>query len=148
MYTLFREQIIPTSLDKAWRFVSNPKNLNQITPEDMEFKIISEVPDEMYDGLLIEYLVKIPSFGKRKWVTEIKHIRLHKSFVDEQRIGPYNFWYHYHEIQEAELGVKIIDRVSYELPYWILGKIMHSLLIRKILNRIFDYRKEMFGKLL
>lgn len=141
MYILERRQLIHTSLEEAWRFLESPANLNTITPADLRFQIISEVPDEMYNGLLIEYRIKIPLFGTRKWLAEIKHIRKLHSFVDEQREGPYSFWYHYHELQPAKSGTWIIDRVYYAIPFGPIGRILHFLIIRKTLRRIFDYRQ-------
>ena len=32
------------------------------------------------------------------------------------------------------------DRVRYELPFGILGSIVHRLIVRRQLERIFDYR--------
>jgi ligand-binding SRPBCC domain-containing protein len=100
MYTLIREQFVQTDINTAWDFLKNPANLDRITPPDLQFEIISEVPRKMFDGLIIEYRIRIPGFGVRKWVAEIKHIKEMHSFVDEQRIGPYNFWYHYHQIDQ------------------------------------------------
>jgi ligand-binding SRPBCC domain-containing protein len=142
MYTLIREQYLDTTISEAWDFLKNPANLNQITPEDLRFQIVSDIPDVMFNGLIIEYRIHIPVIGKRKWVAEIKHIRERHSFVDEQRIGPYKFWYHYHELIPENDKIKVIDRVYYEVPYWIFGKILNALFIRRTLRRIFDYRKE------
>lgn len=142
MYTLERHQMVRTSPENAWQFLKNPANLDTITPEDLCFQIISEVPEEMFDGLLVEYRIKIPLFGTRKWLAEIKHIREFRSFVDEQRLGPYSFWYHYHELIPDGEGVRVTDRVCYKVPFGIVGKVLHFLFIRKTLNRIFDYRKE------
>ena len=147
MYTLEREQLVPVNLDVAWDFLKNPANLNSITPEDLHFTIISSVPDIMYDGLIIEYRVSIPMFGIQTWVAEIKHIREKKSFVDEQRIGPYKFWYHYHELQETDQGTKVLDRVHYAVPFGYAGRILHHFFIRKTLDRIFDYRKRKIQEL-
>jgi ligand-binding SRPBCC domain-containing protein len=144
MYKLYQEQLLDTSTDQLWQFISHPGNLNKITPPELDFTIISEVPEKMYNGLLIEYDVKLPLLGKSKWITEIKHIIPGKEFVDEQRIGPYRFWYHYHKIEEMETGVKMIDQVNYVPPYGILGRIVNTLLIRSKLRDIFDYRKQVF----
>ena len=144
MYKLYQEQLLDTSADQLWQFISHPGNLNKITPPELDFTIISEVPEKMYNGLLIEYDVKLPLLGKSKWITEIKHIIPGKEFVDEQRIGPYRFWYHYHKIEEMETGVKMIDQVNYVPPYGILGRIVNTLLIRSKLRDIFDYRKQVF----
>ena len=147
MYTLEREQIIHTSLEEAWRFLRDPANLNKITPDDLDFKIISPIPAIMFNGMIIEYRIKIPFWGIQQWVAEMKHIREFHSFVDEQRIGPYTFWYHYHELIEVESGVRLIDRVNYEVPWSFAGRLLHIMVIRKILNRIFDYRCEQLERM-
>ena len=54
---LTTEQFLPISLEKAWDFFSSPKNLNEITPEEMTFKILSDLPEKMYPGLMINYKV-------------------------------------------------------------------------------------------
>ncbi|MGB0263876.1 MAG: SRPBCC family protein [Opitutales bacterium] len=139
---LYREQVIATDLNTAWDFIRRPQNLNRITPDDMSFEIISEVPEEMYNGLMIEYRIGIPLLGKQPWLSEIKHVRDHHSFVDEQRIGPYRLWYHYHEISEHADGVRFVDRVHYTLPFGPLGAIAHWLYVKKQLQYIFDYRRQ------
>ena len=103
IHNLERSLTLPTDLDNAWEFISTPKNLDAITPDDMSFSILTDVPEVMYEGLLIEYRVGIPVIGSQCWLTEIKHIKDRHSFVDEQRIGPYSLWYHYHEITEMPL---------------------------------------------
>ncbi|MEM8866955.1 MAG: SRPBCC family protein [Verrucomicrobiota bacterium] len=140
LHTLYREQTIDTDIATAWDFISKPANLDTITPEDMQFSIITEVPEKMYDGLMIEYRIGIPLLGKQTWLTEIKHIREGHSFVDEQRIGPYKLWFHYHEISSVSGGVKFIDRVSYALPFGPFGAIAHQLYVKNQLKHIFDFR--------
>jgi ligand-binding SRPBCC domain-containing protein len=142
MYILRQEQILDTTIDELWAFISHPANLNEITPPELDFTIISDIPAKMYNGLLVEYDVKLPLLGHSEWVTEIKHIVLGKEFVDEQRIGPYRFWYHHHKIEEVESGVKMIDQVNYVPPYGILGKVANRLLISNKLEEIFEYRKQ------
>ena len=111
MHQLIQKQTLPIDPWEAWEFISRPENLNQITPPDLRFDILSTVPQVMYEGLLLLYEIRIPIVGKRKWVTEIKHIREGVSFVDEQRKGPYAFWYHYHEVKPDEAGTLMIDQV-------------------------------------
>ena len=72
---LYFEQKINTDINKLWNFISSPKNLSKITPDYMDFKILSEIPNEMYEGLIISYTVR-PILGfKLNWVTEITHIK-------------------------------------------------------------------------
>ena len=142
MYILEQQQKVSGSLEQAWAFLQNPANLDRITPPDLKFRIVTEVPAVMVNGLIIEYRITIPFIGTHAWVTEIKHIREGISFVDEQRLGPYRFWYHYHEIRQEEDGVLLIDRVHYQPPMGILGRIAHWFYIRRTLDRIFDYRRK------
>jgi len=148
MYTLSKEMFVPTSRERAWEFIRNPANLDKITPDDMAFEIVSDLPEEMFEGMLVEYRVRIPVIGKQVWVSELKHIVPLESFVDEQKIGPYTFWYHYHGIEPAEGGVKLIDRIGYAPPFGPLGKLAHALFIRKTLERIFEYREVAFNQFL
>ena len=148
MYTLHKEIIVDTTIEKAWDFIRNPANLNKITPDDMAFEILTELPEEMFEGMLVEYRVQIPFMGKQPWLSELKYIVPGESFVDEQKIGPYKLWYHYHGVEAVDGGVRFIDRVTYEVPFCIFGKIAHALFIRKTLERIFKVREERFRELL
>ena len=148
IYTIFRRTLVPATNEKVWDFLATPANLNRITPENMSFEILTELPDVMYDGLLIQYNLTIPIFGRWNWLTEIKHIQKGHSFVDEQRAGPYKFWYHYHKIQPHKDGTQIIDRVTYEMPFWVAGDIVNRLIVRKQLRETFDYRERAFQRLL
>lgn len=70
--------------------------------------------------------------------------------MDEQRIGPYAMWHHEHKIEPIEGGVLMTDIVSCKLPFGFFGSIANSVLIKKQLNGIFDFREnaliEIFGK--
>ena len=148
IYTFSREQVVKTDMDKAWEFIRSPKNLDALTPDDLSFEIITKLPDEMYSGLLIEYRIGLPLIGKQTWLTEIKHVRAHHSFVDEQRSGPYKLWYHYHEIRTHSEGVCFIDHVHYSLPGGPLGSLVNKFYVSKKLHYIFDYRAQALPKLL
>lgn len=150
-YQLHKTQKIPATTDQVWDFISSPANLKKITPEYMGFNITSKMLSEkMYPGMIISYKVS-PVLGiKMTWVTEITHVKEMEYFVDEQRIGPYSMWHHEHKIEPIEGGVLMTDIVSYKPPFGILGSIANSILIKKQLKEIFDYRtiamEKMFGK--
>lgn len=141
MHCLEREIVLDISRDALWDFIATPNNLNRLTPPELDFQIKSAVPERMYNGLTILYEITIPLFGKRRWLTEIKHIHEGHSFVDEQRLGPYRFWYHYHEIQPLNRDqCRMIDRVHYRLPLEPLSLPVHELWVKKMLQGIFAYR--------
>ena len=140
MHILEREIILNTDPETLWEFLSTPVNLNDLTPPELHFKILSEVPDKMYNGLTILYEIQIPFFGKRRWLTEIKHIEAGHFFVDEQRAGPYKIWYHQHQIEAFDKKTRMIDRVCYQLPFGVLGLLVHRLWVKNMLETIFSYR--------
>jgi ligand-binding SRPBCC domain-containing protein len=140
MYQLIRKQIVHTDLETCWEFFSNPANLKLITPEYMGFDVKTETPKEMYEGLIIAYKVSPLLNIPMEWVTEITHVRDKSFFVDEQRVGPYKLWHHEHHFKEVEGGVEMIDIVSYQPPFGILGKLVHPFIIRPKLEQIFAYR--------
>lgn len=96
VYTLRRIQVVKIALESCWRLFSNPANLSKITPPQMRFRVRSELPEEIYPGLMIQYTVSPVLRLPLTWVTEITHVRRPEFFVDEQRIGPYRLWHHEH----------------------------------------------------
>lgn len=146
-YQLQKKQFISAPIREVWEFISSPKNLKVITPEYMGFEVTSkELPEKMYPGMIISYTVK-PLFGvKMTWITEITHIVEMNYFVDDQRIGPYSMWHHQHFIEPDGEGVLMTDIVTYSPPLGFLGALINSLLIRKQLDSIFNYRSAVLQK--
>jgi ligand-binding SRPBCC domain-containing protein len=149
VHYLHREQIIPAAREKVWEYFCEPHNLNEITPPDMNFEIHAGGDRKMYLGQLIEYRVEFIKGIRTLWLTEIAHIRDCEYFVDEQQIGPYRFWYHEHTFGEIPQGTRMIDHVTYVMPFGFLGDLLNLLWIEKRLRKIFDFRKlkivELFG---
>lgn len=105
LYTLHTKQKLPITIDEAWKFIADPKNLELITPKSMGFKTISGDEKAMFAGQIIHYTIT-PLFGiPMQWVTEITHVHDGKFFVDEQRFGPYAFWHHKHFLTPIPGGV-------------------------------------------
>ena len=136
-------QIIPCTLSKAWEFFTNPDNLRLITPEYLDFNIVSKYHGAtMYPGQLIEYRVKpllrIPVY----WMTEITQVERERYFVDEQRFGPYRFWHHQHHFRAVDAGVEMTDIVHWRAPLGPLGNVANGLFLRARVEGIFAYRFE------
>ena len=147
VYQLYETQKIPASLDQVWDFIKSPKNLKEITPDYMGFEITSKYnSDVMYEGMIISYKVS-PLLGiKMTWVTEITKVKDKQFFIDEQRIGPYKMWHHEHRLKLIDGGVEMTDLISYALPMGPLGDIAHKIFVKRQLDGIFDYRKEVVEK--
>ena len=144
-------QKIPVTIEEAWKFFSSYANLQEITPANMGFKIISKHHGEkMYTGQVIEYkvspILNIPMY----WMTEITHVEELKYFIDVQRTGPYSLWRHQHHFKEIEGGVEMTDIIHYKNPMGFIGEIGNIVFVKNQLKKIFEFRfqktEEIFGK--
>ena len=149
VYSLKKTQDLSISLEEAWSFFSNPRNLAEITPDYLNFKILNDPPEKMHVGAIIVYRIQPVARIPIKWVTEITHLTQLQSFVDEQRFGPYKFWHHRHTFEPIPGGVRIGDVVHYAVPLGPLGAIANAAYVGKSVKNIFEHRfevlKERFG---
>ena len=146
IHHLYQEQFLPIPIADAWDFFSTPRNLDEITPQELGFKIVYQPGDKMYEGQIIEYRVMVVPGIWLPWVTEIKTVREGESFVDEQRFGPYKFWHHRHTFEEKDGGTLMRDLVHYALPLWPFGEIGHNIFVKPKLESIFGFRREILEK--
>jgi ligand-binding SRPBCC domain-containing protein len=138
---------LPMPREEAWRFFSDPRNLARITPPEMGFTITSDVPDEIYPGLMITYQVR-PLFNLPfTWVTEITHVVSHQRFVDEQRAGPYAMWHHEHDFRDVLGGTEMHDIVHYAVPGGPIGDVINSCIVTRKIADIFAHRRSALNAL-
>lgn len=142
IHKLEQQQVLSITPEAAWEFFSSPANLEEITPEDVGFEITSPLAGKMFEGQIITYRVKLAPALRLSWVTEIKCVDAGRSFVDEQRFGPYKFWHHRHEFTSVPGGVMMRDTVHYALPFGPLGALAHAIFVRRKLEWIFHCRKQ------
>ena len=130
--------------DVVWTFFSNPANLQKITPEDMNFDMLTDLSNiKMYTGQLISYKVAPLAGIPLQWVTKIIAVEEQKYFIDEQLSGPFALWHHEHRFEPEEKGVKMIDTLHYALPLGIIGRLAHKIAVAKRIDHIFDFRQKM-----
>ena len=147
MYQYISKQKLNTSVDEAWRFLSDPKNLKVITPPHMGFEIVSGAERPVFAGQVIRYTVR-PLLGiPLTWITEITHTDKGKYFVDEQRFGPYKFWHHKHFITETKDGVEMEDIVDYKVPFGLVGRLFHKIFLFREIHNIFEFRRRELHKI-
>ncbi|HEY3406508.1 MAG TPA: SRPBCC family protein [Ohtaekwangia sp.] len=141
IYSLSRKQVLPISLEQAWKFFSAPENLLKITPNNMGFHILySSGGDTLYAGKIIIYRIRVLPFYTTTWVTEISHVQEPHYFVDDQRSGPYALWHHQHHFKKVDAGVEMTDEINYAIPFGFIGRLANWLFVGRQVNAIFNYR--------
>ena len=143
IHVLESSQIIPAAIERAWDFFSDPRNLPRITPPELDFTVLTALPERVHPGMMIQYRVR-PLFGiPVRWLTEITHVEPGKFFVDEQRVGPYRIWHHEHHFKSLDGGrTEMTDRVTYVLPFSPLSDLFHPFLVKPQLAKIFAFREK------
>jgi ligand-binding SRPBCC domain-containing protein len=146
VFKLTREQSVPRNISEVFEFFSRPENLQVLTPQWLDFKIL-EAPSELKTGSLIKYRLRWHSIPLR-WTTEITEWNPPHQFRDVQLSGPYALWDHEHRFVAESGGTRIYDMVSYGLPLGFLGRLVHSGFVRSDVQSIFDYREEQMRRLM
>jgi ligand-binding SRPBCC domain-containing protein len=147
IWELSAETKLFAPLAVVWDYFSSPANLNDITPDDMKFEVLTDLKGKkMYPGMVIEYVVRPILNIPMQWVTEITYCEEGKYFVDEQRFGPYAFWHHEHRFEQKEDHVLMTDTIHYAIGWGLLGSIAHAAFVRSKLEHIFRYRQVVMQK--
>lgn len=151
IFSLYKEQCLPITIDEAWQFFSHPANLAKITPPEVKFETLTDIGDQKsYNGMRIKYKLRPLMNIPLSWETEIRNVNAPVQFMDKQMKGPYAFWEHTHTFTEIRGGVKMTDEVKYALPLGWVGIVAHSIVVKKKLEQIFRFRestlKNMFGE--
>jgi ligand-binding SRPBCC domain-containing protein len=145
VHTLERIQRLPHPPHEAFEFFGDAFNLERITPPWLRFRVVSPAAIEMCLGTLIEYRVRLHGIPLR-WLTRIVEWEPGRRFVDVQVRGPYRLWHHTHSFEPDGEGTLMRDLVRYALPLGPLGELLHRALVRRDLDRIFDFRQEQVAR--
>ena len=145
-HILEREQILRAPIETVFEFFADARNLERITPPELEFKIITPQPNDIRRGALIDYKLKLRGVSII-WKTEIAEWNPPREFVDSALKSPYKQWIHRHTFEESASGETVMrDLVRYHLPFEPLGDLAHWL-VRRELKHIFDYRRKIVAEI-
>lgn len=137
----------PVPMADVFSFFEDARNLGRITPPWLNFRILNPESIRMKPGAEINYVIGWMGLPI-KWKTVIQAYDPPRFFVDEQASGPYRLWHHEHTFEQTGAGVVIRDRVDYRLPFGILGRLAHALLVKRQLLEIFRYRQATIARIL
>jgi hypothetical protein len=138
---------MPRPVDEVFAFFSDARNLEEITPPWLGFRILTPGPIRIAAGTRIRYRLSLHGIPLG-WTTEIRQWLPPFRFVDVQLRGPYRLWHHTHRLEPKDGGTLMTDVVRYRLPFGIIGRAVHFLKVRRDVERIFDYRSRRIQEVL
>jgi ligand-binding SRPBCC domain-containing protein len=142
--TFHAEQWLPHPPEEVFRFFSDARNLQAITPAWLDFTVLTSGTIAMKPGTLIDYQLRLHGIPLG-WTTEITVWEPPLRFVDEQRQGPYRLWIHEHRFAPRGDGTLATDDVRYSVPG---GRLIDRLFVRRDVQRIFAFRRKRLEQIL
>ena len=139
-FVLKTELHLPVSRKRAFSFFEGPRNLFFITPDWLDFRM-QGLPASLAvaEGSEFDYRIRWLRI-KMPWKSRIVNYRPPEEFTDVQIQGPYRTWLHIHRFDTTKQGTFMTDEVHYCIPFFLIGTLAHTLLIKKQLMDIFCYR--------
>ncbi|MBV8603024.1 MAG: TIGR01777 family oxidoreductase [Candidatus Eremiobacteraeota bacterium] len=142
--TFTASQFVPRPLEEVFRFFSDARNLEAITPPNLSFHI-RQAPERVERGSIVDYTLRLHGFPIR-WKTLIAEYHPMRGFVDVQLRGPYALWRHAHTFLPVDGGVQVLDSIDYSLPLAPFGNVAAGLVARDV-RAIFDFRRAAISQL-
>lgn len=135
------EQYFDIPKEDLFRFFALADNLEKITPQLLNFRILKKSTEDIEEGTLIDYSLKIRGVPV-KWRTRIESWNPPHSFVDTQLKGPYSHWHHTHTFEDLGRGTLMKDSVKFKLPMGMVGRVVALAMVNKDVDSIFSYRRK------
>lgn len=134
-----RQSRIPAPPQVVFAFHESPGALTALIPPWENMRVV-ESANSLRPGSRVVLAGRVGPFPIR-WVAEHTTYEPPHEFVDVQRSGPFALWEHRHRfLDDGEGGTILRDEVEYRLPFGVVGQFLAGQLVRRQLERMFDFR--------
>jgi hypothetical protein len=136
-----KESIIRASPERVFAFHEKPEALRMLTPPWEKSRVVQTAKISAVGS---QAIIEVNIFGpiKTRWIAEHTEYNPPFSFEDVQRKGPFRSWRHRHLIKPHENGAVLRDEITFEPPLGVVGRLLAGELIKRRLERLFDYRHD------
>jgi len=135
-----RRTRIEAPAEEVYRWHVRPGALERLTPPWERLEVLERTPGGVRDGARVVLWVPLGPAGVR-WVAEHRDCREGSGFADVQLSGPFRRWVHEHRFEPAGPGAcDLEDRIEYELPLGVLGRLAAGGAVRRRLERLCAWR--------
>jgi ligand-binding SRPBCC domain-containing protein len=141
-----RTILIRAPIERVFHFHDDTANLLKITPPNIKVTVESMGSP----GLGYEVILRVRQFGlfTMRWHVKITEYEPPHRMTDIQLSGPFRSWKQIRSLREVDGATELTDRVEYEAPFGVLGRVANALVIRRQVDAMFDYRQQATKRLL
>jgi len=131
--------VVESDIDVVWKFYTNIKHLQIITPKIMALQILKSQKDILQQGTEVWLSAKLVT--KSNWHSKITYLKPYE-YLDEMIRGRFKIWKHLHKFNRINgKKTQVIDEIYFELPYGWIGKLFENYVLKQ-LEDIFAYREK------
>jgi len=136
---IFRNSfIVSCNIDKVWKFYTDVKHVEVITPKEVQLKIVRTTSQTLMQGTDVWLSGKL--IFRHTWHSKIIYLKPYE-YVDEMLSGLFKKWKHLHKFQTIdENRTEVIDEIDFELPLGFLGRMFEGYAHDRM-RHIFAYRE-------
>ncbi len=152
MPVLEHESYVDAPVERVWTFHGSVEGLKALTPGFLGLEVLEvRGPDgevkppsaELVEGSEASMRLAPVGFGPSlTWTSKILERGERQGeayFVDEMIHGPFELWRHRHDFSSEDGRTRVVDRLEYELPWWMLGR-LGSPMFELQMKMLFRYR--------
>jgi ligand-binding SRPBCC domain-containing protein len=129
---------VKAELAEVAAFHDDPVSLAAITPPPVRVTI-QRFDKPVRAGSRVVFRLGVGPIGVT-WDGAIAEYVNQQYFRDVQNSGPFGAWSHTHSFVAEADGTRVNDRVEYEPPLGLIGKLIDPILVRPSLAYLFNYR--------
>ena len=129
---------INAPLREVAAFHDDPVSLAAITPPPVRVTI-QRFDKPVRAGSKVIFRLGVGPIGVT-WDGAIAEYVEQQYFRDVQNKGPFGAWSHTHTFVAEADGTRVSDRVEYEPPLGLIGKLLDPIVVRPSLVYLFNYR--------
>lgn len=139
MNYLEKSVLINCPVNTVFEFHSDTNNLIKITPEFIKVDILKIDLPLKKDSRIV---LSIRQYGiiRTVWKIRISDFEPFSLITDTQEDGPFRKWIHRHCFEETEGKTLMTDKIEYELPFGYLGKAANAVIVKRIIEKQFEFR--------
>lgn len=141
-----RTFMVRAPLHEVAAFHDDPVSLIAITPPPARVTI-ERFDRPVHAGSRVLFRLGVGPAGVR-WDGFIAEYVDQNYFRDVQIKGPFGAWSHTHSFAAEAGGTRVTDRVEYEPPLGLIGKLIDPIVVKPALAFMFNYRRKKTRELL